>query len=173
MKHKKEIQSIIYCKNNSPKTIPENSQTEILRNQTNQTIRELGNKYYQVKSILEKINIRRDSLYDIGKKLEEEFKKVKYIKPLLSKNRRMKDSLYCWFAENFYYEIIQPNSLLIEKIKQYNNNGKSTSPKNINELTSNLRNNETNNQIITQENNQQGNEVFYVIHNFTNIYLYF
>lgn len=170
MIHNKEIHSLIYVKENSPKVIHENSQTEILREQTNKSIRELGNKYYQIKNILEQINIRRDVLYDIGKKLEEEYKKTKYIKPLKAKNRRMKDSLFCWFAENFYFEIMAPNSFIVEKIKQYKNNQNCLSTNN-NEMNEIFTNTDTN-QIITNVNDQQKNDVFYVINNYTNIYLY-
>ena len=82
MKHIKENNSFILTNNDSTKVITQNSQTEKLREQTNKSIKELGNRYYHVKQILERINIRRDVLYDIGKKLEEEYEKIKRIIPL-------------------------------------------------------------------------------------------
>ena len=170
MKHK-EINSFIYVNNNSSEIITPNSQTEKLRDQTNKSIKELGYKYYEIKRILERINIRRDVLYDIGKQLEEEYKRIKYIVPLKAKNRRMKDSLYCWYTENFYFEMMQPNSPFVEKIKQYNN--QSCFQKNINELSENVENKSTNNQTFTNENDQSQNVYYYVFSNCSNIYVYF
>lgn len=169
MKHNKEIHSYICVKDNTPKIINGNSQTEILRDQTNKSIKELGNKYYQIKYILERINIHRDALYNIGKRLEEEYKKLKYIKPLKAKQRRMKDSLYCWYAENFYNEMIQPNSFFIEKIKHYNS--QNCLSQCTNEFTENITNIDNNNQILIYENEPQKNEIFYIFNHFTNIYL--
>ena len=172
MKHKKEINSFICANNDSSEIISQNSLTDKLRDQTNKSIKELGDKYYQIKLILERINIRRDVLYDIGKKLEEEFKRIKYIVPLKAKNRRMKDSLYCWYTENFYNEMILPNSPFIGKIKEYNN--QSRLQKSINELSENLANISTNNQTLTNTNNNlQTNDVLYVFGNLSNIYVYF
>lgn len=110
---------IIYIKDRNPKMMSITHQTQSIRDATNLLIRQLGQKYYSIKSLFEKLNIKRDELYYIGKELENSYKDIKKDIHLQNQQKRMKDSLYCWFAQHFYSEIFQPNSSLLNQIINY------------------------------------------------------
>lgn len=92
------------------------AQTQNMRDEINQKIRDFGPKYYQIKTIFDKISINRDVLFEIGKKLESEYKNIKKDILLQKKNRRMKEAIICWFVQNFYSELTESNSTILNRI---------------------------------------------------------
>lgn len=71
-------------------------------------IRKLGNKYYEIKNILEKQNLHKVTLFFFAaKEIESHHKDPKELIPLQNQIKRMKESLYCWFTEYFYDEIMK------------------------------------------------------------------
>ncbi|KAK8888831.1 hypothetical protein M9Y10_033571 [Tritrichomonas musculus] len=113
--NKKEI-VILYVKNKGINSSPISKQTKNIREKTNERIRALGNKYYVIKSLFEQSSLKRDAIFSFGKQLENEYKTIKKGIYLQNQSKRMKESLYCWYAENFYEEITQPNSFLLKRI---------------------------------------------------------
>lgn len=109
---------VIYKKDRRMNTIEITQQTKYIRETTNQKIRELGNKYYTIKNLFDKMNLKRDDLFLYGKQLVEEFKQKKKGIKLQNSKKRMKDALLCWFTENFYDEIIQPGSIILHNLAQ-------------------------------------------------------
>lgn len=91
-------------------------QTINIREKTNQRIRDLGDKYFMIKTLFDKYSLKRDAIFTIGKQLEEEFKNIKNGIHLQNQAKRMKEALYCWYAENFFEELTQPNSVLLKRI---------------------------------------------------------
>ncbi|KAK8844337.1 hypothetical protein M9Y10_024551 [Tritrichomonas musculus] len=116
----------IYLKNNQTNFAEVTSQTKNIRNDTNQKIRQLGNKYYSIKAIFEQLNLKRDDLFKVGKELEEEFREIKIGIHLQNQKRRMKEALYCWYAENFFSEIVLQNPSVMNKLYQISNDHKIT-----------------------------------------------
>lgn len=112
--------SILFIKNNKMNWAPTTQQTQKIRNSTNLKIRELGEKYYIIKKILDKLNIKRDTLYFCGKELEYIFKDQKPGLHLQTQKRRMKEALISWYCEFFYNEIVQQNSKILEKLLKFN-----------------------------------------------------
>ena len=76
----------------------------------------LGDKYYKTKAFFERLNIRRDNLFFLGKHLEEQFKPIKKGIHLQAQAKRMKEALYCWYAEHFYDEIFESSPLFYEAL---------------------------------------------------------
>lgn len=126
MKQIKDGKVILFLKNDQANWVQTSNQTKNIRDKTNKKISNLGNKYYTIKNILEKMNIKRDDLFMIGKDLEKEYKDIKRINHLQCQQRRMKESLYCWFAENFFEEIVMKNKEIINKLNQIPNNKNSS-----------------------------------------------
>ena len=110
---------ILHIQNNKTNWIPITRQTQNIREQTNIKIKELGDKYFHVKSLFEQMNFHRDNLFFFGKQIEEKMKNDKIINHLMSQNKRMKEALYCWYAENFYKEIFEPNSVFIKNLIEF------------------------------------------------------
>ena len=113
MKGDSKDKIMLYIKDSHASWIPIADQTQKIRNSTNLKIRQLGNKYYIIKTLIERLNIKRDDLFKVGKQLEEEYKDNKKGIHLYTQNKRMKESLYCWFAEHFFTEIIQNDSYIL------------------------------------------------------------
>lgn len=91
-------------------------QTQKNRDKLNTKIRLLGDKYYKTKAFFERLNIHRDNLFFLGKHLEEQFKQIKKGIHLQAQAKRMKEALYCWYAENFYKEIFESSPLFYEAL---------------------------------------------------------
>ncbi|KAK8839207.1 hypothetical protein M9Y10_032136 [Tritrichomonas musculus] len=116
---KREI-AICFIKNNGMNwTISQ--QTKNIREKTNKKIRTLGNKYYIIKNIFDRLKFKRDDLFEIAKELETEYQKTKQNIHLQNQIRRMKEAMVCWYCENFFEEIVQPNSALIRKMIEMTN----------------------------------------------------
>ena len=94
---------------------PVSQQTQNMRNKTNLKIRELGNKYYNIKYIFDQLNIGRDNLFKLAREFEEQFKTKKQNVHIPASFIRMKELIICWFAEFFYEEISQPDSQIISQ----------------------------------------------------------
>lgn len=123
MNKKKEI-TFLYVKNNQINQTSITAQTRRIRNKTNIKIRDLGNKYLVIKSLFEQLSIKRDTLYLFGKKLEEEYKETKKGIHLQNQIKRMKEALYCWYAEYFFTELCQFNSSLLKRLTLFTNSSK-------------------------------------------------
>ena len=93
-------------------------QTDNLREKTNKKIRLLGKKFYDVKNLFDQHKLHRDVLYYTGKEIEKEYV-TKF--NLQFQYKRNKESLICWYAENFYNEIFSPNSYIMNKLKDAQN----------------------------------------------------
>ncbi|KAK8897439.1 hypothetical protein M9Y10_015387 [Tritrichomonas musculus] len=122
MKHGEKDLVMLYIKDCGSSWIPVTSQTQRIRDTTNQKIRELGNKYYLTKFLFEKLNIKRDDLYAFGKKLEDDFKDIKNGLHLKNQCKRMKELLYCWFAEHFFEDIFKKDSILLQQFVDLSKN---------------------------------------------------
>lgn len=75
--------------------------------------------YYKIKNILGKQNLHKDTLLIAAKEIESHQKDTKKLIPLQNQIKRMKESLYCWFAENFYDDIMKTltkKSLGVDKV---------------------------------------------------------
>ncbi|KAK8841628.1 hypothetical protein M9Y10_027253 [Tritrichomonas musculus] len=114
--------TLLYIKNRKVNQVPIAEQTKRIRKKTNLKIEELGDKYLLIKDLFEKLRIKRDELYYFGKQLEMEFKEIKKGIHLQNQIKRMKEALYCWYAEHFFTEIYQFNSLLLKRMAQFTNN---------------------------------------------------
>lgn len=110
----------LFIKDNKTNWTPVTKQTQTIRDRTNNKIKNLGQKYYQVKRIFDQNNIQRDYLFEFGRKIEEQYKDIKKIEHLQSQCKRMKEALVCWFSENFFSEITQPNSPLLNELILWN-----------------------------------------------------
>lgn len=135
---------LLLLKNNKLNWANPSYQTRKMRNDINEKIRELGEKYYNVKNLFEKLNLKRDLIFEIGKELEVEYKNTKKGLHLQTQQRRMKESLFVWFTENFYSEIFSNNSTILNKL--INKNPQMANIKNCNpqkNINSNFKNNET------------------------------
>lgn len=119
MNQKKIIKNnkvILLIKNNESNWNPPSTQTAHLRKVTNDKIRKLGNKYYEVKALFEKLKLNRDFIYEMGRRFVEEYKTEKKGLSLQTQQRRMKESLLVWYTENFYEEIFNPDASFIKKL---------------------------------------------------------
>lgn len=116
MKAEKKEMIVLYIKNKEMNWAPITKQTKSLRDKTNEKIRLLGKKYYIIKEIFDKLNFKRDDIFIIGKELEDEYKDVKQNIHLQNQTRRMKEALYCWYAEHFFNEISIPNSVFLNNL---------------------------------------------------------
>lgn len=112
--------TILILKKDKANWVTNKQQTQKIRNVTNLQIRELGDKYYIIKNIFDKFNIRRDTLFYFGKELESQYKNQKFGIHLQTQKRRIKDSLVCWYTQHFYTEIISPNSVIIKQLLLFN-----------------------------------------------------
>lgn len=130
---------IIYIKDGSPEMMTVREQRQNQREITNLLIDQLGQKYYQIKFLFEKLNIKRDELYYIGKELENSYKDVKKDIHLTNQQVRTKDSLYCWFAQHFYSEIFDPNSSILDTIIDYKYMFEITSTKEKNKIKNKIK----------------------------------
>lgn len=110
----------LFIKDNKTNWTPVTKQTQTIRDRTNNKIKNLGQKYYLVKRIFDQNNIQRDYLFEFGRKIEEQYKDIKKIELLQSQCKRMKEALVCWFSENFFSEITQPNSPLLNELILWN-----------------------------------------------------
>lgn len=117
---------ILFLKNDCIKRTALSNQTANMRNSINERIRNLGNKYYNMKNLLEKLNLKRDFLFLLGKRLVEEYKDIKIGINLQTQQRRMKEGLIAWFAEFFYDDIFNPDSEFINKYLIQNASKKSS-----------------------------------------------
>ncbi|KAK8899277.1 hypothetical protein M9Y10_001588 [Tritrichomonas musculus] len=159
MKSNQKQKVIIYIKDSKAKSMKITQQTQNIRDATNKQIRQLGHKYFSIKSLIEKLQIKRDDLFYIGKELEDEYKNVKTGIHLQNQQKRMKDSLYCWFASNFYSEIVQPDSNLLKRIIDLSNNLKILSTQNNygNKKKTAITKDVVKNEIIEKENIKEDN----------------
>lgn len=112
----------LLLKNNKANWVPSYTQTTKMQNDINEKIRKLENKYFQIKNLFEKLKLKRDFIFKVGKQLAEEYKDIKIGINLQSQQRRMKDSLYIWYSENFFSEIFDPNSSFLSKYLIQNEN---------------------------------------------------
>ncbi|KAK8870151.1 hypothetical protein M9Y10_008028 [Tritrichomonas musculus] len=117
MKIKGRTPSILYLKNNQANWCPPNKQTLHIRENANFKIRILGNKYFEIKNLFEKLNIHRDTLFNAAKEIENNYKELKKLSPLRNQSKRLKDSLIIWFTENFYEELTNKNPHIFRIIK--------------------------------------------------------
>lgn len=122
MHNRKNEIALLYIKNRKVNQVPIAEQTKRIRKKTNLKIEELGDKYLLIKDLFEKLRIKRDELYFFGKQLEMEYKEIKKGIHLQNQIKRMKEALYCWYAEYFFSEIYQFNSLLLKRLAQFTNN---------------------------------------------------
>lgn len=116
-RNKKEI-VVLYLKDKNMRMMQTTQQTKNIQDATNKKIKDLGNKFYQIKNLFDRMNLKRDDLYILGKRLEEEFKNEKKDIKLQNQKKRMKDSLICWYAEFFYHEILDINSSVFQQLFQ-------------------------------------------------------
>lgn len=130
MRGKNQI-SVILIKNAELSRVPITDQTQKIRNRTNMKIREFGNKYYQVKGILDRMNIKRDALFYIGKELEKQYKNQKKGIHIQTQCKRMKEALHCWYCEHFYKELTVPVPSFINKLISLNINYQKSTPSKI------------------------------------------
>lgn len=110
--------TILYLKDTHVNWSPASEQTRKIRDRINLKIKELGNKYFQVKALFDQMNLRRDHLFLKGKELVELFKDQKPGLHLQTQSRRMKEALHCWFAEHFYQEIFDQDPIFLEFLKK-------------------------------------------------------
>lgn len=116
---------VLYLKNNSNNWSSVTSQTQNIRDNTNKKIRQLGNKYYIIRNLFDRLNLRRDDIfffskiYFFSKILEEEFKDLKNNIHIQNQTKRMKDAIYCWYAEFFFDELCTQNSILLKRLIEY------------------------------------------------------
>lgn len=118
MNQKKHIYNnkvLLVLKNNEMNWIPPSNQTAQMRNEINEKIRKLGIKYYQIKNLFERLKLKRDFMFEVGKQLVDEFKDIKKGITLQAQQKRMKEGLLIWYTENFYTEIFTQNSTFINK----------------------------------------------------------
>lgn len=108
--------TILYLKDSHASYTPASDQTRKNRDKINNKIRELGNKYFNVKAIFDQLSLRRDHLYIKGKELVEIYKDLKPGLTIQTQSCRMKEALYCWYAEHFYQEIHEP--IFLEFLKK-------------------------------------------------------
>ena len=122
MKTYKKQTIILIIKKEQIKYFQPTKQTTNIREDTNTKIRDLGNKYFEIKNLIENLKIKRDDLFYFGKYLEKEYSNVKNGIYLQTQKRRMKDALYCWYTENFYEELMEPNSTLLHQLNELSTN---------------------------------------------------
>ena len=124
MQNKNKEYSLLYIKDRQISQFPIAEQTKRLRKRNKMKILQLGDKYLLIKDLFEQLNIKKDELYLFGKQLEEEYKAIKIGIHLQQQTKRMKESLYCWYAEFFFFEICQLNSTLLQRLVLYTNDPK-------------------------------------------------
>ena len=134
--------SLIFVKNRSLNCDQVSKQTSKMRDITNAQIRDLGEKYYQTKLLFDKLKLSRDYLFYIGRQIENEFKDSKKIIHLQTQQYRMKESLVCWFALNFYEDIFSNESEILCKLIMHSRD-KEFSKKKINTQTDIPQSNQT------------------------------
>ena len=88
MKEMKKNSIILIIKESQYRKSQITAQTQSMRDDTNQTIRLLGEKYYQVKNVFDRYGFNRDILFSVGKELEMEYKNVK--KDIILKNKKIR-----------------------------------------------------------------------------------
>lgn len=118
MKSRKKAIVILSIKQNKINLTKVSKQTQNLRESTNKKIKVLGNRYYEIKNIFNRLNLKRDDIFNFGKQLEYEYKYTKTGIHLQNQSQRMKDALFCWYAQYFYQELTEPNSVILEKLKK-------------------------------------------------------
>lgn len=114
---KKEIK-ILIIKNNKANWNPITTQTKNIRDNTNRKIKILGDKYFKVKALFDQLNLQRDNLFDLGRELEKVYSDTKPDIHLPTSSRRMKDSILCWYASNFFDDIFTQGSYVLNKLLQ-------------------------------------------------------
>lgn len=67
-------------------------------------------KFFDTKSFFEGMNFNSSILCNIGKELVKIYKDEKKGLAFWVKERRIKDGIYCWYAENFYKEMNDKDS---------------------------------------------------------------
>ena len=67
MKEMKKNSIILIIKESQYRKSQITAQTQSMRDDTNQTIRLLGEKYYQVKNVFDRYGFNRDILFSVGK----------------------------------------------------------------------------------------------------------
>ena len=117
----------LFLKSDQMNWIPVSKQTQSIHENINSKIRQLGDKYYQVKHLFDQLNLRRDFLFFVGREIEEDFKNQKKGIHLQTQYRRSKEALTCWFTEFFYNELFYPDSPILNRLKESGN--KETSKK--------------------------------------------
>ena len=122
MKSNKNQLIVLYIKDKKISSMESSQQTKKIRNDTNQRIRDLGNRYFDVKNLFDKMNLKRDDLFCFGKQLVNDYKQTKEGIRLQNTKKRMKDALICWFAEHFYEDIFMQNSVLLAQLSQLSKN---------------------------------------------------
>lgn len=122
MKEMKKNSIILIIKESQYRKSQITAQTQSMRDDTNQTIRLLGEKYYQVKNVFDRYGFNRDILFSVGKELEMEYKNVKKDIILKNKSRRMKESIICWYAQHFFNELFQSNSVILHRLNNAQTN---------------------------------------------------
>ena len=116
MKHDKK--AILILKNDQTNLMPITKQTQKMREAVNLKIKQLGNKYYLIKNLFEKFDIKRDDLFYLGRQIENEYKGSKKCVHLQAQSKRMKEAIICWFAENLYEDIFQTDSIVLKKLSK-------------------------------------------------------
>lgn len=127
-------------KNNQINVSSNSEQTQRIREKINIKIKELGDKYFQVKALFDRLNLRRDHLFYKGKELEQIYKDKKKGIHLQTQCCRMKEALYCWYAEHFYKEIFEMGPYLVCFLQ--NETTPSDNQKKSAKKTTNIKNNE-------------------------------
>lgn len=113
---KQKPQIILVVNNLHSNFIPATGQTQFIRDRTNKKIKELGDKYYNIKSLFDSLGLQRDALFGLARKLEIKYKDIKPGIHIETRDKRMKDAVYTWFADNFYTEIFSNDARIIEEL---------------------------------------------------------
>ena len=95
------------------------NQTELYREITNKKIRELGEKFYQTKAFLERLDLNRKNLIGFAEYLAQKYQDKLMSKKLPPQTKRMKEALYCWYVEHFYDEMLDFRSSFFEDLRVF------------------------------------------------------
>lgn len=114
---KKSKDKVILIVNNLQSNwIPATHQTQFLRDRTNEKIKELGPRFYNIKNLFNSWGLQRDSLFNLARKLESQYYDKKPGIHIQTRDKRIKDAIYIWFAENFYNEILSNDKKIIQEL---------------------------------------------------------
>ncbi|KAK8861083.1 hypothetical protein M9Y10_012778 [Tritrichomonas musculus] len=109
---------ILYVNDSHSNWIPATDQTQYIRDRTNQKIKELGKKYYYIKSLFDSMGLQRDNLFYLARKLETQYEERKPGIHIPASCKRMKDAIYTWYADNFYTEIVSNNPEIMIQLQE-------------------------------------------------------